>query len=326
MSDPTTAPAAAPATPTAAAQPTAPVRDPENGRFTRDGRGQPAAKAAPAAAQPEAPRRYKLPGTEEELDEHELLAAAAEKRLEGNALQAKLKRLAELEAQAEKWKDPRKALSHEDQRKLAIQVAQDWQREQEELSLPPEQQAILRRERALREREEKLQAEEQRRQQEAEQAQMEEFRAAAVENVKAAVQISGLPPTPATYKRLFGLMAVAAKNGVAFPPEVLARKLRAAHDAEAQETFKALGGAQILRRNPALVEQLNSLEDAEALQLLAPLGERLRRLALEGRGLAPAAPQEAGGNVRQLVQPPKPGQRVDPHEAQRRIEARAKMR
>jgi hypothetical protein len=257
------------------------------------------------------------------VDEAELLATATEKRVESRAVQAKMQRLAELEAQAAKWEDPRQALSREDQRKLAIQVAQEWQKEQEELSLPPEQQAFLRRERALAERERQIKEDDDRRTREAEQAQMEQFRIESVETVKTAVEISGLPKTTSTYKRLLVIMSTAAKNGMALPPEVLARKLRAATDAEAQETVKAMGGAQALRRNPALVEALNSLDDAEALRLLAPLGERLRRLALEGHGLKPSVPAPPGGNLRS-IRPAQQDGPQDPWEAQKRIEERAR--
>lgn len=319
MAETTSAPAA---TPAPAAQPT---EQPQSGERPRaaDGKFAPSAKAAAPA---EAPRRYKLPGTDEELDEPELLARASEKSLEGRALQARLKRLEELEAlEAKRQKDPLDGLSVEERRRLAVLEAKRWQEEQEEANLPPEVKEFKRRERLLREREEKLKAEVDRRTQEAEQAQMEQLRTEAVETVRTAVELSGLPKTAATYKRLLGVMANAARSGVAFPPEVLARKLRAVEASESQENFKALGGKEVLRRYPALVEVLNGLDDDEALALLEPLGERLRKRALAGRGLAPATP--APDNVRRLPAASKANEQPeDPWEVQRRIDARVRGR
>lgn len=315
MADPTPPPASMPA-----AQPeTTPDAKPGAQQRGQDGKFMHAAKAPP----PEPPRRFKLPGTEEELSEEELLAAAAERRLEGRGLQAQLKRLRELEAEAEKRKkNPLDGLSREERRRLAVLEAREWQAEEEEANLPPAEKAMRQRERMLREREQKLKDEEDRRTQEAEQAQMEQFRTEAVETVKTAMELSGLPPTPGTAKRLLGLMKTAVEGGVAMPPEVLARKLRVSADADAQAEIKALGGAKVLRRWPAMVEELNALEDPEALELLAPLGERLRRRALEGRGLAPAA--QASDNVRHLPPAPKASASApqDPWAAEERIKAR----
>lgn len=274
----------------------------------------------------EPPRRYQLP-TGEEMDEDELLAVAAERRIDNRSVEARLKRLQELEELEEKLhKDPYSALTPERRRELALREAKAWQEEEEERNLPPEQRRWLQMQRELKEREEKLQRAEKEREQREQQAQMETFREQAVADVKQALELSGLPKTPATAKRLLEVMAAAARKGVAYPPQVLARKLRSSWEGDTGEALKTMGPARALRALPGLVEALNALDDADALKLLAPLGERLRRLNLEARGLAPA--QVPGGDQQSRRPAASDTKRApeDPWEAQERIRRRAQGR
>lgn len=285
---------------------------------------------APVASQQEQQqneqaRRYRL-ATGEDVDERELLAEASGRRLDTRAVEAMRKRLEELEEfQARVKRSPMEGLSREDRRRLALEEARAWQEEEEELALPPEQRALRARERKLREREEALRLQEDERTKAAEAEQLQAMRAEAVDAVKRAMEIAGLPRTPAVAKHLLEVMAEGARRGVMYPPEVLARRLRVSWEQGTQEALSGLGGKQLLQRMPKLVELLNALDDPAALKLLGPLGDRLRKLNLSTLGIDTGA-QPAPSEAKAAPGRASPADPVDPWEAQRRIEERARRK
>jgi len=325
MSDASTpapsSPAAAPsATPTPAAGGTPPVHHAhlqprEQGKFA----GPPdASKATPApSATPEtppAPKKWKL-GEREFTNPDDLHTYAAEKDAEARGLSEWQKRAIEASAKAreaeERLKDPRKMLTPELRQQILREEIEAF-REQEALKAMPEDQRRLylfakEQERKAKELEAKFQEHEaaeaaaKKKSEEEAQAKAEaEHR----EEIKAVIggalhavglATEGLAGT-FNVQRAALVMAGAAQRGVVYPPEVVAAKVKAFVDQEQTQRLSSMDVPALLK-TPGLVEKLNGLEDASLLRLLAPLGEKLRRLNLEALGAtpAPAAPPVATG-------------------------------
>lgn len=271
---------------------------------------------APAAETPPPPTRWKV-GDEEFEDPAELARVANERTVDRRAIEQHYRQAQEFQRKAQELEaalaiaKQGKTLDAEAKRRIALEVAQQYQREQEEAALPEEQRAHLRYLRGMEERarqaEEKLSAHERAQQeaeekakQEADARQTAETRQNLGKTIKTAMEATGLPISDDLTRMVIAEMESGLHAGVDYPPEVLARRVQKRFYATTNEVFGKEKPEALLRRIPSLVKQLNALEDAGLLRELGPLGEKLRRLNLETSGLRPQA-------VGTPTAPPSPG-------------------
>lgn len=322
-------PASAPAAPSAPAASPAPVATPaapvhhaalqprEQGKFA----GPPDPSKAPAAAPAPAPTpSWKVDGREFK-DPSELATFAAEAAAERRALDeyrkqaaAASKRAAELEALT---KDPRKAMTPELEEEILQRRIREFQEMEAVKAMSPEARELYLFRKQIQQEKAALDAEkaersrvEQEAKQKAEQEATAAQQKAAQEEMKAtlveALSLAGLDPSnPWDFQRVAFVMRGAAERGVVYPPEVIARKVKEGIRHEQKTRLKAAKPAELLA-TPEVVQALNSLEDASLLRLLAPLGEKLRRLHLEALGVKGAetpTPVATGASLPSLEKP-----------------------
>lgn len=303
------APAAAPA-PTTGAPPEAMPqhhahRQPrEQGRFSGPpGEAAPADPKPPEAAQPPAPKKWRV-GDREIEDPDDLYVLAAAKEVERERLEQLAREAEELRAfRAQVQKNKRAVFTtpeEETQHALTIiRERMEWE------AMTPEQRALKERERKLEEMERRIREHEERQQQEQQQVALTQAKKQVVATVQAAMDASGLPQTDELARRVARKMHANARLGLNYPPEVLARQVKQEWQEETRVGLEKVPPTQLLDMLPFLVERLESVDDPAILRKLSKLGEKLRRLNLESLGAAPAgappapqpsAPANASGN------------------------------
>lgn len=188
-------------------------------------------------------------------------------------------------------------MSEEDIEAAVLERARRWQREQEIAKLPPEQQAVIRAhddlarqraqfeaEKAERQRalEEETRQKEEAKQQAEDNAMREEFKG----HVSAALQAAGLEPKAANFQHVAGVLRGGLLKGVLYPPEVIGARVKAAMAAERRKAVESATVEDLL--TDANVAKLAAVEDPAQLRKLAlAVGEKLRRLNLQERGMSP---------------------------------------
>lgn len=327
MADPVAAPAAPPST-APATSPAAPV---DGGTVTQlrphhaatqpraeDGKFIPPPPPATAA-----PRLLKV---EEglEMPEDELLADYRGRRVEYAAMLEQKKENDRLRAEAERWKEPTKALTPQQRKAIAERELQDFIRREEEAKLPPAEQERLARFRAIEEENARLKEDAEKRTHAERAAQADADRQHTVNLYRDTLKILGVPdsdkhgrPSNSVEAQLVAALIYKAttEHGVEYPPETLAHKVRQ-QMREAAKRYApdiAAGGPQALLSNPGVVATLNALNPAEhgpLLEKLAPFMEMARAYNLQRRGLAavPAAAQPAAPVVTGTAPTLVPGQ------------------
>lgn len=294
----TTAPPApvsapAPAAPGATVTPIKPhhsaAQPREEGRFA--GPPKPGEQATAAPQPPgQAPKEWDVGGYKTR-DPDELAAIAAERVVDHDAFQRLQAGYQKLQQQAEAWKDPHRALTPQQRAEIARRELEEFYQREQEAKLPPEQRRILEERRALAAEAQKLREELDRRRHEDEAAAHQKEKAALVADVRAALRILGADenrPGPTVHLVLAAKRAaIAARKD--YPPEVIARQVRAAMEAEATAHLGRIAKTNpaALLANPAVVEALNAIRDPAALQVLAPLIDFGRKANLERLGAAP---------------------------------------
>lgn len=330
------APAASPAAPEAqkthhaAAQPRTP-----QGQFNGPPDPTKAPSAAPTGETP--PPSWKVGGREFK-DPSELASFASEADSERRALDAYRQRAAEAAAKQkeyeERLKDPSKLITAEMKRAILEAEVKAFQEQEWLKTQSPEQQRLYL---YAKEREEKAAAlEAQLKQHEsaaaetkrkAEEEAAQKAEATAREEMKAtlseAVALAGLDPNnPWDFQRVVFVVKGAAERGVVYSPEVIARKVKEGIQREQASRLKSAKPTELLSI-PEVVAALNGIDDAATLRLLAPLGEKLRRLNLQSLGAAPVpAPAPVVTNATgTAMEKPAPG---DATEWERYFRQRAK--
>lgn len=256
----------------------------------------------PPATEPPKPKAYKL-GDREITNPDDLYVEAQAALAERQALAAYAKQAAEAERKAKeleaKIKDKKSLLSEEDIEAAVLERARRWQREQEIARLPPEQQAVIRAhdelarqraqfeaEKAERQRalEEETRQKEEAKQQEEDNAIREEFKGHVLASLKAA----GLEPTASNFQQVASVIrgGLMSKH-VLYSPEVIGARVKAAMAAERRKAVESASVEDLL--TDANVAKLAAVEDPAQLRKLAlAVGEKLRRLNLQERGMSPA--------------------------------------
>lgn len=253
---------------------------------------------------PAPPTRLKV-GDEEFDSPDDLAREAAGWKVDRKAIEQHYRKTQELEQKAAALEAALEAakrgetLDGEAKRRIALQVAQEYQREQEEAAMPEEQRQWLRHVRAIeakaKDAEAKLAAHEKARaeaeakqKQEVEQRQQQELRQNLGNSIRTAMEATGLPMNDDLTRMVIAEMEAGFHSGVEYPPDVLARKVQRRFYNAANEVVSKEKPEALFKRMPGLVNALNALEDPAILRLLAPkLGDRLRRLNLESSGLRP---------------------------------------
>jgi hypothetical protein len=288
MADPVAAPAA-PATPTPAAsapQAGTPTPAPQAGAAPlrpHHSTGQPRTEVGTFDKKPEPPTFVEIDGKRLPMDE--VKALLAERREDARAQQAHAEELQRLREEAERWKEPTRALTPEQAKEVARRELAQFLQEQEEAKLPPEQQAFLRQKREFERQQEEFrrQQEEQDKRQRATVEQ--QHRQQAVSNVQAALKHLGASEGDAiTLELVCREFALTTREGKRYTPDVIARRVQRQLDSVATQRAAKLG-PKVLLSNPEFVAALNALDDDTALTLLGPLGERLRTRNLQARGI-----------------------------------------
>lgn len=256
----------------AAAQPRA-----EDGKFTK-----------PAA--PPAPRLIRV--DDRDVPEDELLADYRGRRVEHEALTAAQREAAGLRAKLERFSDPLKALTEEQQDAIARARLQRFLEEQEEAKLPPEERARRHAVRKAIEERDALKKQLADRQQAEEQAQDEADRTHAVAMVRSTMKLLGEEERPGVVMReVAAELRAAALQRTEYPPETVAHRVRQRLDTMAVDRVAKMPAAKLVQ-NPNLVKALNESADPAVLEALAPLIERGRAANLQRLGAAPATPQK----------------------------------
>lgn len=249
----------------------------------------------------DAPQFLELDG--KRLPMEEVRTLLAERREDARAEQQAREELERLRAEAQRWKNPTQSLTREQRIQIARAELEEFQRQQEEAKLPPEQRAFLQQRREFERQQEEFrrqQEEEQQRQQNAMQAQQ---RQQAVANVQAALKHLGVDENDSLALRLVvDEFWTASQHGKQYSPEVVARRVQRQLDSLATQRAAKLGPKALLS-NAEFVTALNGLDDADLLKALAPLGERLRALNLQARGITPPSQPQPSNVV-----PLQPGQ------------------
>lgn len=299
-------PVAAPVAPPApAAQPVAPAPDagkPHHSATQPREVGKFAGPPAPAA--PAAPKSWKL-GDREVTDPEELYAYAREREVDAQAYENARQEATRLKAEAERWKDPRKALTAEQQDQIARERLEEFLRQEEEAKLPPAERAARQR---LREYEAKIAEYENEKQQRARQEQDQAATAErneAVTYVKATLAHMGdQNGDPRLAQVVLNAARAALAAGKQYPPDVLARMVMRQMDADAAKAVAALPVERVLSEQ-RFIDGLNAIEDPAIFEKLKPLLERARLHSLKGMGAAPI-PQPALAVVPALAQGQEP--------------------
>lgn len=280
-----------PADPAPAAQPqgatVTPIKPPhhaatqpraDDGKFT-----------APPAA-PAAPRMIRL--DDREVPEDELLADYKGRVVDHEAYLRAQQELRKLQGELERYKDPLKALTPEQQDAIARARLQEFLERQEEAKLPPEERARRQEMRAALAERDRLKEQLAERQQQEEQAQLQADRAHAVEMVRSTMKLLGEEERPGVAMReVAAALRQAALQGKQYPPETIAHRVRQELDSTALVRVSKMPAGRLLQ-NPEFVKALNAIEDPAALQALAPLIERGRMANLQRLGATPAAQQQ----------------------------------
>lgn len=291
-----TAPVAPPAAATPAAPtnqaPTSPATTPPQASVQpkpHHSATQPRTEVGTFDKKPEAPQFLELDG--KRLPMEEVKALLAERREDARAAQEERKELERLRQEAQRWQRPTEALTREQRIEIARRELAEYVQQQEEAKLPPEQRAFLQQKRDF----ERQQAEFRRQQEEAQQRQHQtveqQHRQQATANVQAALKHLGVDESDSLALRLVvDEFWISSQHGKSYTPEVVARRVQRQLDGIATQRAAKIGPKALLG-NPEFVTALNSLDDASLLKALAPLGERLRALNLQSRGITqPAAP------------------------------------
>lgn len=289
MSDAAPVAPIAPAAPAQAAQPT--QQNPQQqAPKQHHSAAQPRTDVGTFDKKPAAPQFIELDG--KRLSPDEVRAAIAERQEDERANRAASEELQRLRQESQRWQRPHEALTPEQRREIVKQELLEFQRQQEEAKLPPEQQEILRAKRALdRERAEWQRQQEEQKHKE-QNALVAQQRQQAANNVQAALKLLGTDDMDAFALRLVvDEFWAASERGKQYTPEVVARRVQRQMDAMTSQRAVKMGPKALLG-NADFVAALNSLDDADLLKALAPLGERLRALNLQSRGIsAPTPPQ-----------------------------------
>lgn len=268
----------------------------EVGKFA----GPPQPPEAPAA-EPQKPKAWKL-GDVEITDPDELYAVASERVVDHSAFEAAQRELAELRRQAQQWKEPTRALTPAQKAQIAREQLEEFARQEQEAKLPPEQRDLLQQRREFQRQKAEFEAERQRELQTREQQQEQADREALVGGVRQVLRLLGADERPSvTTREVLAEMRQSLLQGKAYPPEVIARRVQLRLEQEGLRHAARVAKVRptVFVSTPEIVEALNSLEDPEVLQKLAPLIERGRRLNLERLGATPAPPSPQS--------PPSPG-------------------
>lgn len=284
------APQAAPAQPQQPAKPHHAQSQPrDQGRFAgppdATKAGQP---GAGAPSEPPKPKAWKI-GDREVTDPDELYAIASARQVEISAYEQARKEAEELRQYRENLKRNRMAAfeTPEEAKRFAI----DFIRQQmEEEMLTPEQRQHRQMQRRLQELEQERERQEQERQQRQEQEAVQAARQEFVGLAKQTMEATGLPMTDENLRRFVRTMRSNLSKGLNYPPHVVARQIVQARQQELSGEIETLDVPSLMQRLPGLLKKLDALEDDGALRALAKaipnLGERLRRLNLEGLGAA----------------------------------------
>jgi hypothetical protein len=296
----TTPAAPAPSAPQATTQPTTPAQTHHAALQQRNGQGQfagpvdPTKAQQPAATPPPEPKRWKV-GDREVTDPDELYAIAAQREVDRRAYEEALSAREELARL--KRQGARGLLTPEERRQLAIEEARRFKQEQEEAALPPEQRALLQQARRAQELEQRLKEREEAEANQKQEAARQVARQEAVAEVKAAMAATGLPESNGLARRVAYRMALNAKSGLRYPPEVVARQVKQEWLSEQKEAYSAMKPEDILSNVDVLFDKLEALDDEALLKRLPKLSERLRRLNLQALGAAPATPAQPQGTT-----------------------------
>lgn len=292
---PATSPAPAPAAPQSGATVTplkphhSTAQPREEGRFAGPPKpGEQAAPPPPPLAP--VPKEWDVGGYKTR-DPDELAAIAAERVVDHTAFQRLQSEYQKLQQQAEAWKDPHRALTPQQRAEIARRELEEFYQREQEAKLPPEQRQILAERRALAAEAQRLRDELDKRRHDEEAAAHQQERAAIIADVRATLKILGADENrPSVLLReVLAAKRAAIAAGKNYPPEVIARQVQRAMDAEAMAHIGRLAKANpvALLANPAVVDALNAIRDPAVLQALAPLIEWGRKANLERLGAAP---------------------------------------
>jgi hypothetical protein len=313
MADTTTAPAAAPA-PTATTQPApgasvTPLKPHHSATQPRDDGKRFA--GAPVPVEPPKPKAWKL-GDVEITDPDELYAVAAERYTDSTTLEQMQRELAEYRKQAERWKDPTKALTPQQKAAIARQQLEEFEQQEREARLPPEQRQFLQQQREFARQKQEFESARLREQQEREAQADIAVRNELVTTVRATLRALGEEEANSVMFRevVAEMRSTAGRN---YPPEVLAARVSKRMEVESLRHAARLAKSRpaALAASRELVDALNAIDDPEVLRRFAPLIERGRRMdfarlsAVPG-GAAPAAAPPPQGATQQT---PLPGNR-----------------
>jgi hypothetical protein len=288
MADPVAAPAA-PATPTPAAsapQAGTPTPAPQAGAAPlkpHHSTGQPRTEVGTFDKKAEAPQFVELDG--KRLPVEEVKALLAERREDARAEQEARAELERLRQEARRWQRPTEALTPEQAKEVARRELAQFLQEQEEAKLPPEQRAFLQEKRAFERQQAEFRQKQEEEQAQRQQAAEAQQRQQAVSNVQAALKYLGSDESDAlTLDLVCREFALTTRDGKQYTPDVIARRVQRQLDGMATKRAAKLGPKALLG-NPEFLAALNSLDDADLLKALGPLGERLRTLNLQARGI-----------------------------------------
>jgi hypothetical protein len=242
-----------------------------------------------------APQVYEIDGRK--LTADDLRAALAERQEDERAFRAEREELSRLRQEQQRWKEPTRALTPEQRREIARLELLEFQRQQDEAKLPPEQRAFLQQKREFERQQAEFQRQREEQEQQALHAQQMEQRQQAAANVQAALKALGTDENDSLAVRLVAdEFWMASQQGKEYPPAVIARRVQRQLDAIASQRAVKLGPKALLG-NAEFVSALNALDDEALLRALAPLGERLRTLNLQARGLTSTPPPQPSNVV-----------------------------
>jgi hypothetical protein len=234
------------------------------------------------------PQEYEIEGRK--VSVAELKAALTERQVDERAARAEREELQRLRQESQRWQRPEQALTREQRREIARLELLEFKQQQDEAALPPEQRAFRQEQRRLAEEREAFRREREEAGQQAQHAAQAQEREQAANNVQAALKALGTTDADSVALRMVvDEFWAASSRGKQYPPEVIARRVQRQLDAIASQRAVKMGPKAMLG-NAEFVAALNGLDDADLLKALAPLGERLRALNLQTRGItAPAA-------------------------------------
>lgn len=298
------APVAAPVAPSPTAQPSPAVAPsgqatPQPGATapkTHHSATQPRTEVGTFDRKPEPPSFVEIDG--KRIPMEQARAIFAERQEDERAGRAEREELQRLRQEAQRWQRPEAVLTPEQRRQIALQELKEFERQQEEAKLPPEQQAFLRQRREFERQQAEFQRQREEAAQQAQHAANVQQREQAANNVQAALKALGTTDADSLALRLVvDEFWMASERGKQYPPEVIARRVQRQLDTIASQRAAKLGPKALLG-NAEFVAALNALDDEEALKVLGPLGERLRARNLQSRGLTqPATPQQPSNVV-----------------------------